>query len=528
MKIVLVTLFDEFCLGVRYISATLRRAGHETAIIHLRRMEDINRFPDHAGDGDYLVPPAYVSARELELFQETLAQLKPDLIGFSLTSNFVALAEHLTRLVRSLGARIVWGGIDMLADPERALRSADVICRGEGEGPMLDLVAALEQGRDWRDIANLWVRDGDRIVRNDPRPPCLDLDEIPYPDHDLSHAFSIYDNRVATGRYPEGSQLNYYYVIITARGCPYHCTYCCSPAIRSYYEGHRYYRRRRVETVIDELKRQKQARGDSLGFIGIHDDVFTINPSWIAEFATAYKREIGLRFWCYTFPTVTRRDMMERLKDAGLDYVIIGLQSGSQRVLNEVFHRRTPREAICDAMKILTDLGIKVIIDLIGSNPFETEADRAETFELLLSLPRPYAIHTVNPLTLYKGSEILEMARREPAVWAELEEYNNDFLAKPKPIYDFWNALHELCQYDCFGREELEAFTHNEYLRGHPDLLQMLVRLLKPLYYYDSNLSAAKDRYIRELQDRIFALEHPSVRQLLSQAARKVRSRRRR
>jgi radical SAM superfamily enzyme YgiQ (UPF0313 family) len=522
MRIAFVTLFDEFCLGVRYISAALRRAGHETTLIHLRRMEDINRFPEQRGDGDYFFPPAYVSAREIGLFQETLANLKPDLIGFSLTSNFVALAEYLTRLVRPLGARIVWGGIDMLADPDRALRSADVICRGEGEEPMLDLVTALERGGDWRSIANLWVRGGDRIIRNDPRPPCQDLDQLPYPDHDLSRAYSIYDNKVVTGRYPEGSQLNYYYVIITARGCPYHCTYCCSPAIKAYYEGHKYYRRRLVETVIDELKQQKKARGESLGFIGIHDDVFTINPSWIAEFAAAYKREIGLRFWCYTYPTVTRRDMMEQLKDAGLDYVIIGLQSGSQRVLNEVFRRQTPREAIIEAM---TDLGIKVIVDLIGSNPFETEADRVETFEQLASLPRPYAIHTVNPLTLYKGSEILEMARRRPDVWAELEEYNNDYLARPKPIYAFWNALHELVQYDCFRREQLQAFARDEYLRSHPDYLKLLVRILKPLTYFDSNISVAKDRYIRELQDRVYALEHPSLRKLASQAARKVSER---
>ena len=522
MKIVFITLFDEFCLGVRYISAVLRRAGHETAIVHVRRLEDINRFPEQVGQEDYFLPPAYVSAREIALLQETLDRLRPDLIGFSLTSNFVALAEHLTRLVRPAvrqGTKIVWGGIDMLADPERALRSADIICRGEGEEAMLELVEALEHGSDWRGIADLWVRDGERIVRNPARPPRQDLDQLPYPDHDLSHSYSIYDNKVVTWRYPEGSQLNDYYVIITARGCPYRCTYCCSPAVKALYDGHRYYRRRRVETVIDELRQQKRTRGESLVFIGFHDDVFTINPKWIKEFAAAYKKEIGLRFWCYTFPTVTRRDMMEQLKDAGLDYVIMGLQAGGQRVLNEVFRRKTPREAIVEAMTVLTDLGITVIIDLIGSNPFETEEDRWETFELLTSLPRPFAIHPVNPLTLYKGSEIVEMARRRPEIWAEIEEYNNDYLAKPKPIYDFWNALHELCQYDCFSRDELYAFARDEYLRGHPGYLQMLNRIIKPLYYFDSNVSVVKDRYVRELQDRVYALEHPSLRQLVRRMA---------
>lgn len=525
MKVVFVTLFDEYALGVRYLSAVLRRAGHETAVIHVRRLPDINRLPDKANEGDFLVPPTYVTARELELFRETLERLSPDLIAFSLTSNFVALAEHLTHMARPLGTKIVWGGIDMLADPERALRSADVICRGEGEEAMLDLVTALEQGRDWKHIPNLWVRDGDDMLRNDPRPPIQDLDTLPYPDHDHSHFFAIYDKKVVTGRYPEGSQLNGYYVVLTARGCPYSCTYCCSPAVKAFYKGHKFLRRRRVEAVIDELKQEKKKRGDALRFIGIHDDVFTIQPEWIAQFAPAYKRDVSLPFWCYTYPTAMRREMMEQLKDAGLDYVIIGLQSGSQRILTEVFHRKTPRQSILESMEILTDLGIKVVIDMIGSNPFETEEDRRETFDLLMSLPRPFAMHTVNPLTLYKGSRIVEMARERPDVWARIEEYSNDFLAKPDAVYDFWNALHELTQYDCFSREDLQAMAGDEYVRSHPEYLAMLVRVIKPLYYFDGNISVVKDAYVRELLGRIAELEHPSIRQLASQAARKVRRR---
>ena len=525
MKVVFVTLFDEYALGVRYMSSALRRAGHETAVIHVRRLPDINRLPAKANDGDFLSPPTYVTARELALFRDTLERLRPDLVAFSLTSNFVALAEHLTRLARPLGTKIVWGGIDTLADPERALRSADIIGCGEGEEAMLDLVAALERGDDWTRIANLWVRDGDRVIRNDPRPPIQDLDTLPYPDHDHSHFYSIYDDKVVTGRYPEGSQLNGYYVILTARGCPYNCTYCCSPALKAYYKGHKFLRRRRVEAVIDELKQEKKKRGEELRFIGIHDDVFTIQPKWIAEFAPAYKREIGLPFWCYTYPTATRREMMEQLKDAGLDYVIIGLQSGSRRILNEVFNRKTPRRAILESMEILTDLKIKVVIDMIGSNPFETEEDRRETLNLLLSLPRPFAMHTVNPLTLYKGSRIVEMARERPDVWAKIEEYSNDYLARPDPAYDFWNALHELTQYDCFRREDLLAMAEDESLRRRPEYLRMLVRAVKPLYYFDGNVSVVKDAYVRELQDRVHALEHPSVRQLASQAVRKVRKR---
>jgi radical SAM superfamily enzyme YgiQ (UPF0313 family) len=523
MKVVFVSLFDEVALGIRYLSATLRRAGHETAVIHMRRLADINVFPETIGDGDYHLPPAYISARELALFAETLRRLRPDLIAFSLTSNFVAAAEHLTRLARPFGTKIVWGGIDMLCDPERALRSADVICRGEGEEALLELVATLERGGDWRRIPNLWVRDGDAIVRNPARPPIADLDSLPYPDHDLEHFYAIYNDQVVTGRYPEGSQLVNSYTVLTARGCPFCCTYCCSPAVNAFYGDHKYLRRRKTATVIDELRDVKRRRGAGLEFISFHDDVFTVNPAWVHEFAGAYQREIGLRFWCFTHPTAVRREMMEDLKAAGLDFVVIGLQSGSERVLSEFFKRRTSREAIVKSIAILTDLRIKIAIDLIGSNPFETEDDRRETFDLLMSLPRPFAIHPVNPLTIYKGSEIYEMARRDPAVWAKLEEYNNNFLARREPIYEFWNALHELTQYECFTREELCAMAGDEYLQRNPEFVQMLLRVAKSLYYYANNITVVKDPYIRRLEDRIYALERPSIRSLARQLAGRVR-----
>ncbi|MCX8036155.1 MAG: B12-binding domain-containing radical SAM protein [Candidatus Sumerlaeia bacterium] len=507
MNVVFITLFDEICIGVRYLSAYLRQAGHTTAFVHLKRMNDIQSLPETPGPGDFVSPPAHVTAQELALFQDTVASLRPGLIAFSFTSNFVALAEHLTRLLRPLGAKIVWGGIDTLADPERALRTADIICRGDGEEAMLELVEALERGGDVSRIANLWVRDGGRIVRNPPRPPREDLDSLPFPDHDLSRTFCIYDNRLVSGCYPDGSQLNYAYHIITARGCPFQCTYCCSPAVKSLYAGHRYYRRRRVGAVIEELRQAKRARGKALGFIAFEDDVFTLHPEWIREFAAAYKRDIALPFWCYTYPTATQREMMARLKDAGLDYVIIGLQSGSQRILDEVFCRRTPRAAILQAVQILHDLDLKIILDLIGSNPFESEADRRETFDLLLELPRPYAIHPVNELTLYKGSRIVELARERPEVWAELQEFENKYMARPRPEYEFWNALHELCQYDCLSRDDLLAFADDAYFREHPAYLKRLVRILKPLVYFDSNISVAKDPYIRKLHEKIGWLE---------------------
>ena len=80
-----------------------------------------------------------------------------------------------------------------------------------------------------------------------------------------------------------------------------------------------------------------------------YDDVFTVHPRWLDQFLPRYKAEIGLPFWCYSYPTTHDRELLQKLKDAGCVAITMGVQSGSERILREYFNRPTKSERVIAA-----------------------------------------------------------------------------------------------------------------------------------------------------------------------------------
>ena len=85
------------------------------------------------------------------------------MIGFSVWTHQVDQVTLVTnRLRKELDALLVWGGIHPTSYPEDAVRAADAICMGEGDVSFLNLVQAVDQGRDYRKTRGFWFQDGDR------------------------------------------------------------------------------------------------------------------------------------------------------------------------------------------------------------------------------------------------------------------------------------------------------------------------------------------------------------------------------
>ena len=90
-----------------------------------------------------------------------------------------------------------------------------------------------------------------------------------------------------------------------------------------------------------------------------YDDVFTVNPRWLREFAPRYKAEVGLPFWCYTYPTTTRKEDLLLLKDAGLALDHHGhpvRQRGDPRRTSTARSRSRRR---IEAARIIVDCGVE-------------------------------------------------------------------------------------------------------------------------------------------------------------------------
>ncbi|HLK12243.1 MAG TPA: radical SAM protein [Candidatus Binatia bacterium] len=396
-RVALIKLFTGLNLGVSQLSGDLRRAGHDTRIIYFKDFlcvpaEETHRYlvtdyalTNVAERGREYVWNCYTpfSDREYDLLFELLEEFHPDLIGFSLTAlPMKAAAEVTAKVKQRFDVPVIWGGPGPTIQPQVALEHADLVCHGEGEELIVELANRLDTGADYADIPGLWLKRDGEIVRN-PDAPLLDLDAIAIPDFDPARTFHVNDDTLRRNVYPLflGTQ----YVIMTQRGCPFSCSFCVESVYQDMFGKKNSLRRRSVDLVIEELVAAKRTL--NIRHVMFYDDVFTVNPRWLREFAPRYKAEVGLPFWCYTYPTTTRREDILLLKDAGLRSITMGIQSGSDEILKD-FNRPVAQQRAHEAAKIIAECGVEAYFDLITKVEFEKDEHCRQTFEFLLDFPR--------------------------------------------------------------------------------------------------------------------------------------------
>lgn len=337
---------------------------------------------------------------------------------------------------------------------------------------IVDFADAIGSSADTSHISNIWARNGSKVCKNPPRPLIQELDMLPFPDYSPENKYLIEKETVAencgfadsTGPYE----------IMTARGCPFACSFCANELIHALYPGQQYVRRRSVSNVISELKTAKSTYGPSMAYVNFFDDLFTLQQKWLEEFADRYPSEVGLPFWCYTHPSAATPEMLALLKRAGVHRITSGVQSGSERILRDVYYRRTSRQQIISMAEHLQRLGIRHDFDIITNNPLETDDDCHETLDLLLRLPTPVRLNDgVIKLYLYPNTEIARKLDMPPGL-CKVDEKR----------YAFFNRLYVLAQSQRL-RPVIRFLSRRRFLRAHPRLLHvlLLVRVLKRRFW---------------------------------------------
>lgn len=336
--------------GIAWISAVLKMNGHKTSLLHITR--DISKK---------------------KLLTE-VRRVKPDIICFSSTTNqfpYVKLYANWIKGVFNLP--IICGGIHVTLCPDDAIlcNGIDIVCIGEGEYPLLELVNALESGKENSQIMNLWIRKKGIIIRNPLRPLIQNLDELPFPDTEIFQYERILKRR--------GGEAGF----LAGRGCPYSCTYCCNHAVRKLYNGKgSYVRIRSVSNVLEEIKYVAEKYGSLVKKINFDDDTFTLFHKWVKEFCKAYKKEFDYPFSCNVRADTVNMEILVALKRAGCDTIKIGIESGDEWLRRNILKRSMTNRQIITACKTAHEVGIKVYtFNMIGL-PFETPSMIEKTIEL--------------------------------------------------------------------------------------------------------------------------------------------------
>jgi anaerobic magnesium-protoporphyrin IX monomethyl ester cyclase len=388
-------------LGLEYLSSFLKSRGHETDLLFDPQVFSPEQFVfnNRAMDRFFSLDKKII---------EKAVFMKPDIIAFSaFTSNYRWCLKIAEGIKKRSSITIVFGGVHTTAATDRVLENdfIDYAVIGEGEYAMLDLIDCIENNTsrsEMLNIPNLCMKHEGQIVINAPRPYIDELDSLPFPDKQL-----FYD------KVPMFEET---YLALSSRGCPYNCTYCSNTMYHKIYCNENIHiRKRTVENVIEEFKKVKERGKTKL--ILFNDEVFVSSMKWLEEFSERYPSEVGIPYFCSLHPGTVKKKTAELLKKSGCWCTAMGVQSGSERIRKEIFHRQGTNEQIIEAVLNIKEAGILVNVDNIFGAPTEDEGDLEECLKLYLAI-RPSRIQTFW-LTYFPGTEIISLALKEKYITAE-------------------------------------------------------------------------------------------------------------
>lgn len=436
MKVALISPYESVVsYGVRILSAALKKEGFETRL--------------------FFIPFGFEVDYPESLYSGMLGLIKGcDCVGISLTSNYFNHARSLTnRIKKDLRVPVIWGGIHPTIEPEECLLYADYVVMGEGEISFPSLLKKLKNNLPPHDIKGIAFNktqiNGEKVrVKNPPMPLIENLDEIVLPDYSFDGHYiwgggakgagGQGDKGVAAARVDaekiKGQSENLWrsltpelfvanagndYLTLSSRGCPYSCSFCCNSFLKNFYEGERWFRKRSINNLLVELKEVKE-KYPFFKRVYYDDDAFMHRPvGEIKLFAQRMKNEIGLPFVITgVTPTSLTDEKLDILIDAGLKWIRLGIQTVSDRVNKEVYHRPTTFKSIKSAIEIIRRHHKKmdpVWYDFVIDNPWETSSENLETLRFMLDLPRPFAI-CIYSLTFFPGAKISERAIAEKLI----------------------------------------------------------------------------------------------------------------
>jgi len=333
------------------------------------------------------------SIKEEEIFVNTIKQLNPKIVAISLLSPYVLIAKRLTELIKKYtSAIVIWGGVGPTITPEEHIKLTDIICIGEGERALEELVVAVRDGKDYKNIKNLWVKDESKVIKNPQGSLIQDLDCLPFAEYGSEDMYFIEHNKLSR----EDPELDHPILYLqSTRGCPYSCSFCIETMYHDMYKGlGKFVRRRSVGNIVKEVNMHQNKPNNRKKRVYFIDEVFGSAPEFMDEFVPRYKKEVGLPFDVLYHPKSLKVRTIGKLVEAGVKEINFGIQTGSDKIRNDIFTRPGTNAEIIELTKEISKHKVNIRYDLILDNDFETEETLKECINLILQLPKPVTFNT--------------------------------------------------------------------------------------------------------------------------------------
>lgn len=345
-------------------------------------------------------------------FESILKQKTPKYVVIEIISSTLSNDVHAATLAKAMGCITIGVGPHVTDKPEETLETfsdLDYLIRGEAEITLFELINALENKEDILGIKGIALRHNQRALVTEDRPFIENLDELPFPLHNLLPLKEYH--RPFFGRYT---------FVVVSRGCPYKCIFCRQIVM---WKGK--FRQRSTDCVLEEIKELKDL---GVQTILLHADTFTVKRDWVIDLCKKIvNANIKIRWACNTHAARIDREMVRWMKKAGCFMIAPGIETGSQEILDNIKKELTI-EQIRNAVRIIHEEGIEVWGYFVFGLPGETSETIQETIKLSLELPLDLANFAI--AAPYPGTEFLKMAEENGwLVSTKWEDFDQNYSA---------------------------------------------------------------------------------------------------
>lgn len=439
-------------LGLGYIASSLEAAGFSVTLI------DGVRY-------DFSLDKAL----------ELIKQEKPDVVGFSATTQARLKAAELIRRVKvATRALTVAGGAHFHATCFGALAAIpelDVVVKGEGEITLPELARAFAGKGDFGIVNGIVYRDNGRIVETRERAPIADLDALPMPAYHL-YNLSKYTCTLEGTKIPAIG-------VISSRGCPNNCIFCANRVLRK-----QTLRFRSPSKFVDEIAFLKRTYGYQA--FDFWDDTLTMSKEHVTAICQELlKRKLAIRWFARARVNTVSKNILALMKKSGCFEIAYGIESGSEKILKVINKGATLQQAR-EAVRLAVEAGLRVSNFFIVSLPEETLNDIDETLKTIgefrrLKNTRNYYCFAM----IYPGTDLEARARQEKLLPDNFNWHAPFFCERNKIVGNDPTI-------PCYERRELTLEQIKVHIIKSQPLRDKTIKALKRLYRIRSLSEARK------------------------------------
>ncbi|MBN1307454.1 MAG: radical SAM protein [Chitinispirillaceae bacterium] len=364
-------------LSILTIAAALEREGLPVAVYDSLIDCDIGNLGRN-GDGTVHVGASW------ERIAKNILDEKPAIVG--ITNPFLDFSGHAIQTARTArsvapGAAVIIGGPHASSAPESFFgrdTGIDFVFRGDGERSLVAFVKTVAAGGDPRGIDGISF-EHEKGVRSNPLWPVGNLDDLPFPAYhlvDMERYFSIVKNGYPSRfgfAYP-GSEREV--SLLTSRGCPYRCIFC-----GNHLHMGRRFRSQSADYVLGHMELLIVRYG--VRHFHLEDDNVALHKERFEKILVGIKE----RRWPITWDTPNgiraeglSEDLLRLAKDTGCTYLVIGIESGNQRVLDSIVKKNLDLAAVETTARLCRKVGIDLHAFYVVGFPGESRREIKDTF----------------------------------------------------------------------------------------------------------------------------------------------------